>query len=69
MKKRVRRITFSEKEFFVLRRIVEYLWEYSIGDERPDHGLGKLKQFSEFDSEAFVNLKNLHVRLNSKRLR
>lgn len=47
MKDEKHRITLTKQEIDVLAHITRHFCDYMFGDDRPDHGLGILKQYRE----------------------
>ena len=41
------RITLTTEEISVLAHVTRHFADYMCGDDRPDHGLGILKQYRE----------------------
>ena len=62
--KRNRSMRFSEKELWLLSRIIDSFTEYMIKDDRPDHGLARLKHYRDrADEETKKTLLTLSGRL------
>ena len=45
------RITLTEKELMYLEHILWHFTDYMSGDDRPDHGLGILKDYRTIDKD------------------
>jgi hypothetical protein len=50
MKKRA--VLFTEKELGYLEHIMWHFTDYMSHDDRPDHGLGILKEYRDIDKEG-----------------
>ena len=40
-------ITLTDKEIYILAHLTRHFCDYMAGDDRPDHGMGILKQYRE----------------------
>ena len=47
-----RAVLFTEKELYYLQHILWHFSDYMAHDDRPDHGLGILKQYREADQDV-----------------
>lgn len=45
------RITLNDTELFTIAHIIDHFTDYMAMDDRPDHGLGVLKQYREMTNE------------------
>lgn len=57
-------MTLSDKELGYLSHILWHFTDYMTYDDRPDHGLGILKQYRELDEERKREIYRLAGRLN-----
>ena len=49
------RITLSRREIILLAWVMDKVSEYMANDDRPDHGLGKLKDVRDIPSKGFFD--------------
>ena len=60
MENKKHRITLTTEEINVLAHITRNFFDYVYGDDRPDHGMGILKQYRE-DNQKWMRENNFDV--------
>jgi hypothetical protein len=56
------RITLTTEEIEVVAHILDHFTDYMCGDDRPDHGMGILKQYRETNMRFQIEEKLPHIR-------